>query len=290
MKYRRQLIDEQFEPLDLYYAEQTAKFDTNDVDLVDKAERYMEEALTGKYAKRMARYDTSLEIQKLIRFVDWAIKRGGDAFNQIKHKPIEQCSEEELEMRKPFWTRTYYTGKQEFRFDRKFINEYMQRVDVFVKDNQQAYHDYKKRSLFPKISDKTQAFQQSKGETGEEVGFVEYEEGKIREMYDIFRVVCLQVRQDSYELRRMPQKEQEFFVKLYRTLNKMLVYMESKNVKMVDSQDVVKLQKKKIETNEQQQDDDVSEPVEIIEKKPINKEDLMSLEQILSLPHVEKHI
>ena len=68
-------------------------------------------------------------------------------------------------------------------------------------------------------------------------------------MYDIFRAVCLQVRQDSHELRRMPTKEREFFVKLYRTLNKMLVYMESKNVRMVD----IKIEKKK--ENEADQDD-----------------------------------
>ena len=83
---------------------------------------------------------------------------------------------------------------------------------------------------------------------------MEYEEAKIREMYDIFRVVCLQVRQDSHELRRMPPKEQEFFVKLYRTLNKMLVYMESKNVRMVDSKD-----EKKKKVNVADQDDDEQE-------------------------------
>ena len=158
MGYRRHMINEQFKPLDLYYNEQTARFDSQDVDLVDKAERYMEEAITGKFAKKMARYDTSIEIQKLMKFVDWAIKRGGDAFNQIKRKPLELCTEEEKEMQKPFWTRTYYTGRQQFRFDRKFINDYMQRVDVHVKDNAQAYHDYKRRALFPKISDKSQAF------------------------------------------------------------------------------------------------------------------------------------
>ena len=85
----------------------------------------MEEAITGDYARKMARYDTSIKTIKLIKFIEWAIKRGGDAFNKIKRKPIEYCTEEELEMRKPFWTRTYYTGKQEFRFDRKFINDYM---------------------------------------------------------------------------------------------------------------------------------------------------------------------
>ena len=117
------------------------------------------------------------------------------------------------------------------------------------------------------------------GENGQQLGFVEHEEAKIREMYDIFRAVCLQVRQDSHELRRMPTKEQEFFVKLYRTLNKMLVYMESKNVRMVD----IKIEKKK--ENEADQDD-----AQEVEKEVTQKEDLMSLEQIINLPHVERHI
>lgn len=79
MTYRRQSIDDQFKPLDLYYAKQRAKFDSNDIDLIDNAERYMEESITGAYAKKMARFDTSIETIKLIKFVEWAIKRGGDA-------------------------------------------------------------------------------------------------------------------------------------------------------------------------------------------------------------------
>lgn len=56
-------------------------------------------------------------------------------------------------MRKPFWTRTYFVGKHEYRFDRKFIDEYMTKANVMVKDNESAYHDYKKRALFPKLTE-----------------------------------------------------------------------------------------------------------------------------------------
>ena len=99
--------------------------------------------------------------------MEWAIKRGGDAMGQTSQGPKRaELTEEEKELRKPFWTRTYYSGKQQFRFDRKFINEYMQRVNVFVKDNEQAYHDYKKRSLFPKLTDQSHAFQHQKGQDG----------------------------------------------------------------------------------------------------------------------------
>ena len=52
------MIDKQFEPIDMYYEKQKNKFDCDDIDLIDKAERYMEEALTGKHAKKMARYET----------------------------------------------------------------------------------------------------------------------------------------------------------------------------------------------------------------------------------------
>ena len=61
----------------------------------------------------------------------------------------------------------------------------MQRVNVLVKDNEQAYHEYKRRALFPKITDNTQAFQQAKAD-GAGMGFVEYQEAQIRELYDIF--------------------------------------------------------------------------------------------------------
>lgn len=61
MQYRRNTMREQFKPLDLFYSEQRTRFNSNDVDLVDKAERYMEEAVTGNIAKRLARYDTSEE-------------------------------------------------------------------------------------------------------------------------------------------------------------------------------------------------------------------------------------
>ena len=90
MNFRRQLIDEQFRPLDLYYDEQNQRFDSNDIDLIDKAERYMEEAITGAFAKKMARYDTSKETIKLIKFVEWAIKRGGDAFNKVKKRKTDE--------------------------------------------------------------------------------------------------------------------------------------------------------------------------------------------------------
>jgi hypothetical protein len=90
--------------------------------------------------------------------VEWAIKRGGDAFNDANNKQDYELTEEEREMKKPFWTRTYFIGTKEFRFDRKFINDYMQKANVMVKDNESAYHDYKKRALFPKITDKSQAF------------------------------------------------------------------------------------------------------------------------------------
>ena len=59
-------------------------------------------------------------------------------------------------------------------------------MNVLVKDNEQAYHEYKRRSLFPKITDNSQAFQQAKGSGGEAMGFVEYQEAQIKELYDIF--------------------------------------------------------------------------------------------------------
>ena len=94
-------------------------------------------------------------------FVEWAKKRGGDAMNSSVQKDETKMTREELEMRKPFWTRTYFVSGKEFRFNRKFINEYMEKASVLCKDNESAYFDFKKRSLFPKISDSNQGFKKA---------------------------------------------------------------------------------------------------------------------------------
>ena len=66
-------------------------------------------------------------------------------------------TEEEKEERLPFWAKTYMVGKKEFRFERKFIDKHMNNANALINDNASAYHDYKKRELFPKMSDNDQA-------------------------------------------------------------------------------------------------------------------------------------
>ena len=87
----------------------------------------------------------------------------------------------------------------------------MNRADALVKDNEKAYHDYKKRELFPKISEQahlnnTSTQKQSPGRKNkndkgsiskaaatkniEPMGFVEFQEKQIQDMYDLFLVVC----------------------------------------------------------------------------------------------------
>ena len=159
--------------MDHFFEKCTKKFDSQDIDLIDKAERYMAEALTGAKAKKEERYQTPQSITKLIKFVEWAKKRGGDdAFNELKRKGENQMTEEEKEMSKPFWTRTYFVGKQEFRFDRKWVNDFMKRPDIYVKDNESAYFDYKKRALFPKATETKKAYMKP-GEERKELGFIE---------------------------------------------------------------------------------------------------------------------
>lgn len=80
-------------------------------------------------------------------------------------------TEEDREMRKPFWARTYFVGTREFKLDRDFIDGFMKSANVMVKDNRQAYHDYKKRALFPKVTDPGKAFLQH-----ENMSFVEFQE------------------------------------------------------------------------------------------------------------------
>ena len=62
-----------------------------------------------------------------MKFVDWAVRRGDGALNDAKTKKETELTEEEREMRKPFWARTFFIGanRREFKLDRKFINEYM---------------------------------------------------------------------------------------------------------------------------------------------------------------------
>jgi len=127
----------------------------------------MEESLTKKVALNMKRYETSKEVLRLIKFADWAQQRGGDdAFNESN--PKNALTHEEKEMNKPFWERTYIVASQPFKFDRKFINDYMKRADFLIKDNESSYRDYKKRALFPKISEN-----KHKDDAGEELGFIE---------------------------------------------------------------------------------------------------------------------
>ena len=81
MDFKTQAIKDQFKPLDFYYEKERSKFHSNDIDLIDKAERYLEEAVTGKNAAKMKRYEISQNVQDLMKFVDWAKARGGDAMN-----------------------------------------------------------------------------------------------------------------------------------------------------------------------------------------------------------------
>ena len=47
ISYKRSAIKEHFKPLDVYYKEHNKKFTTDDLDLIDKAERNMEEKVHG---------------------------------------------------------------------------------------------------------------------------------------------------------------------------------------------------------------------------------------------------
>ena len=49
-------------------------------------------------------------------------------------------------------------------------------------------------------------------------------------MYDLFLVVCKQIREDSYNARQMPPKQQESFVKLYVGFKELVPFMLEKNV------------------------------------------------------------
>lgn len=82
----------------------------------------------------------------------------------------------------------------------------MKRVDFLIKDNETAYFDYKKRALFPKVSDNSQKYLQEKGEEGKEMGFVEYHEKQLRDLYMTFVDICKQMRDDSYKTRGMSLK------------------------------------------------------------------------------------
>ena len=77
-------------------------------------------------------------------------------------------------MRKPFYARTYKVGMKEFRFDRNFIDKQMNSANAVVMHNEWAYHDYKKRALFPKVSDPEQEHLRTKNRFGKTMGYVEF--------------------------------------------------------------------------------------------------------------------
>ncbi len=62
------------------------------------------------------------------------------------------------------------------------------------------------------------------------MGFVEYQEAQIKEMYDLFVTLCTQLRDDSYKARQMNVADQEFFIKMYDSFKQLLPFMETKNI------------------------------------------------------------
>lgn len=78
-----------------------------------------------------------------MKFVEWASKRGGDSMNDTGKKHKGKLTEEEIENKKPFWARSYYVGTKEFKLDPAFIDEYMERPNFILKDNKEAYLEYK---------------------------------------------------------------------------------------------------------------------------------------------------
>ena len=171
MRVKRQRIRDQFKSLDFFYANKEKSraaailpratavgcgqgFSKHTMDDIELAEIFEKEWGEKAITEPQEKIDDA-QLDKLVKFVDWAVKRGGGALNDAKTKKEEELTEEEREMRKPFWARTYFIGasKREFRLDRDFINAYMQRASHMVKDNESAYHDYKRGRLFPRIMD-----------------------------------------------------------------------------------------------------------------------------------------
>ena len=70
MAYKNQRIEDTSEALRVYYADRPQQFDSNDQDLVDKAERHYEHKLNSM--DRWADYRTDPEVAKLMDFVTWA--------------------------------------------------------------------------------------------------------------------------------------------------------------------------------------------------------------------------
>jgi hypothetical protein len=157
--------------------------------------------------------------------VEWAKQRGGvDAFKERSFKKDTALTQEEKEQKKPFWERTYIVAKQPFKFERKFINDYMKRADFVIKDNESAYFDYKKRALFPRIADNNNKYNED--DAGEELGFIEHNEKQINDLYKTFVGICKQIREDSYRLEHLAPKHLYFFVKLYVKFKEMVPYMQ----------------------------------------------------------------
>ena len=62
----------------------------------------------------------------------------------------------------------------------------MKRADFLIKDNESAYHDYKKRALFPKINETKQAYLKAEDKGREPLGFIESKEKELKDIYKVF--------------------------------------------------------------------------------------------------------
>ena len=93
--YKQKRVNKAFKAVDYYFDNYQDQIDINDVDLIEKAEKYYHEKTVG-LSQKMQRFKEDPETIKLEKFVEWAKSRGGmEAFNQLSGKTEDQLTKEE---------------------------------------------------------------------------------------------------------------------------------------------------------------------------------------------------
>ena len=148
--FKKQRIKKELEVIEEFYKEKKSKFTEDDVDLVDKAERYHFNKTAKNDRKKLRDINTETEeVQGFIKSLSKAItqKSLDKYFKQAAAKDkITQSPEKE----KPFWRRNYKVGNYEFKLKINDIERQIIGADHAITEDPATFYKFKKRSLFPK--------------------------------------------------------------------------------------------------------------------------------------------
>lgn len=149
-EFKRGRIKKELEVIEEFYREKKSQFTEEDVDLIDKAERYHFNKTAKNDQKKLRDVDTETdEVKSFIKPLSKAITNGClDKYFQAEaeKETITQSPEKE----KPFWRRNYKVGNFEFKLKINDIERQIVGADHAITDDPTTFYRFKKRALFSK--------------------------------------------------------------------------------------------------------------------------------------------